>query len=187
MKPLWMKKLVKTIFGSVIKNRNKQTVSRTLQIEPLEIRLTPTVVSNVCGTLFVTGTSGVDNTFIWLDGTDLNIAEPSALGFKFGNGDAFNSATTRSVGVTGANAVLYDVLTINLANPDAADIFDNLTVEMGDGNDVLSVGFNPISGFATTGLDFTTLAATLTSTSVIVNFNGDSLTQTSPLFPELIL
>ncbi|MEI7852465.1 MAG: VCBS repeat-containing protein [Planctomycetota bacterium] len=181
MKPLWMKKLVKTIFGSVIKNRNKPTVSRTLQIEPLEIRLTPTVVSNVCGTLFVTGTSGVDNTFIWLNGTVLNIAEPSSLGFNLRGGNAFNSASNGgSNGVIGANGVIYDVLTINLANPDAADIFDNLTVEMGGGNDVLSLGFDPINGFATTGLDFTTLAATLTSTSVIVNLNGDSLTQTSP-------
>ena len=180
MKPLWMKKLVKTIFGSVIKNRNKPTALRTLQIEPLEIRLTPTVVSNVCGTLFVTGTSGVDNTFIWLDGTDLNIAEPSTLGFNL-TGNAFNTAFSRSgTPVNGANNVLYDVLTINLANPDAADIFDNLTVEMGDGNDVLNVGFDPISGFATTGLDFTTLAPILTSTSVIVNLNGDSFTQTVP-------
>ena len=180
MKPLWMKKLVKTIFGSVIKNRNKPTVSRTLQIEPLEIRLTPTTVSNVCGTLFVTGTSGVDNTFIWLNGTVLNIAEPSASGFNL-RGNAFNSASNgTSSGVIGANNVIYDVLTINLANPDAADIFNNLTVEMGDGNDVLSLGFDPINGFATKGLDFTTLAATLTSTFVIVNLNGDSLTQTSP-------
>jgi len=168
MKPLWMKKLVKTIFGSVIKNRNKPTVSRTLQIEPLEIRLTPTVVSNVCGTLFVTGTSGVDNTFIWLNGTVLNIAEPSASGFNLRGSNAFNSASNgTSSGVIGANNVIYDVLTINLANPDAADIFNNLTVEMGDGNDVLSLGFDPINGFATKGLDFTTLAATLTSTSVI--------------------
>ena len=110
MKPLWMKNLVKTIFGSVIKSKYKPTVSRTLQIEPLEIRLTPTDVSNVCGTLFVTGTSGDDNTFIWLDGTDLNIAEPSALGANL-RGNAFNSAFGGSQGVTGANGVLYDVLT----------------------------------------------------------------------------
>ncbi|NBU05972.1 MAG: hypothetical protein EBT39_06435, partial [Sphingobacteriia bacterium] len=135
--------------------------------------------SNVCGTLFVTGTSGVDNTFIWLNGNVLNIAEPSALGRNL-TGNAFNSASNRSPAVIGANNVLYDQLTINLANPDAADIFNNLTVEMGGGNDVLSIGFNPISGFATTGLDFTTLAPILTSTSVIVNLNGDSFTQTIP-------
>ena len=107
MKPLWMKNLVKTIFGSVIKSKYKPTVSRTLQIEPLEIRLNPTNVFNDCGTLFVTGTSGDDNTFIWLDGTDLNIAEPSALGANL-RGNAFNSAFGGSQGVTGANGVLYE-------------------------------------------------------------------------------
>jgi hypothetical protein len=181
MKPLWMKKLVKTIFGSAIKNRSNLVASKVLQVEPLEIRLNPTNVFNDCGTLFVTGTDDVDNTFIWLDGTDLNIAEPASVVRNLDiGGNVFNSASNFQAGVTGANSVLYDVLTINLANPDAADIFNNLTVQMGDGNDFLSLGFDPISGFATTGLDFTTLAATLTSTSVIVNFNGDSLAQTSP-------
>jgi fibronectin-binding autotransporter adhesin len=181
MKPLWMKKLVKTIFGSVIKNRNKQTVSRTLQIEPLEIRLTPTVVSNDCGTLFVTGTGGVDNTFIWLDGTNLNIAERSFQGSL--RGGAFQSGNVAR-DVTGANGVLYDVLTISFAskNSDAALQFNNLTVEMGDGNDVLNIGFNPLSGFVTKGLDFAnpTFANQLTSTSVIVNLNGDVSLQTTP-------
>ena len=180
MKPLWMKKLVKSIFGMSLKGKNKPYISKSLEIESLEIRLTPTVVSNDCGTLFVTGTTGVDNTFIWLDGTDLKIAEPS-FGSSLRSDNVFNSANSGvSRAVIGANGVSYDLLNINLANQDAAEIFDNLTVNMGDGNDVLSIGFDPINGFATTGLDFTTLATTLTSSSVIVNFNGDSSTQTFP-------
>ena len=69
MKPLWMKKLVKTIFGSVIKNRYKPIILRTLGMELLESRLTPTTVSvdpNDCGNLLITGTSGVDNPYIFL-------------------------------------------------------------------------------------------------------------------------
>ena len=170
MKPLWMKKLVKTIFGSVIKNRYKPTVLRTLQIEPLEIRLTPTTVSNDCGTLFVTGTDGPDNTFIWLDGTNLQIAEQisTLTGAPFGQ-------NTRTI--VSANGTSYDVITISFANnlSDAALQFNNLTVDLGDGLDTLNIGFDPIGGYATKGLDFAdpVFSNQLTSTSVLVNLNGD--------------
>jgi fibronectin-binding autotransporter adhesin len=172
MKPLWMKKLVKTIFGSVIKNRNKPTVLRTLQIEPLEFRLTPAVtVSNVCGTLFVTGTSGVDNPYIYIDGTDLIIAEQGGLNVSSVFGQSNYSNTN-----TGANGANYGVLTITFATgSDAALQFDNLTVDLDGGLDSLNLGFDPIGGYATKGLDFAdpVFSSQLTSTSVKVNLNGD--------------
>ena len=181
MKPLWMKKLVKTIFGSVIKNRNKPSVLRTLQIEPLEFRLTPAVtVSNVCGTLFVTGTSGVDNPYIYIDGTDLIIAEEGGLNVSSVFGQSGYSNTN-----TGANGANYGVLTITFATgSDAALQFDNLTVELDGGLDSLNLGFDPIGGYATKGLDFAdpVFASQLTSTSVKVNLNGDlSLTSVPAL------
>ena len=182
MKPLWMKKLVKTIFGSVIKNRNKPTALRTLQIEPLEIRLTPTVtVSNVCGTLFVTGTSGIDEPYIYIDGKDLIIAEQGGLIVSSVFGQQYGYSKTN----TGANGANYGVLTITFASgSDAALQFDNLTVDLDDGLDTLHLGFDPIGGYATKGLDFAdpVFASQLTSTSVKVNLNGDlSLTSVPAL------
>lgn len=180
MKPLWMKKLVKSILSFGIKNNLKSKDLKFLQLESLETRVNPAVF-NDCGTLFVTGSSNADNIFIWLDGTDLNIAEPSASGFNL-SGNAFNGASSFSIDVPGANGILYDQLTIDLTDPEAADLFNNLTVQMGDGNDVLNVGFDPIGGFATKGLDFTSKAITsvLESPSVVVNLNGDLFLQTSP-------
>ena len=181
MKPLWMKKLVKTIFGSVIKNRYKPIILRTLGMELLESRLTPTTVSvdpNDCGNLLITGTSGVDNPYIFLSNNILTIVEASGAEPGFGfigsglSGSAFGNPT---VGLPALNNIFYDRLVIPFSTFNfAGQNFNKITVNLGDGRDILNLGIDPLNSFSTSGLDFTSLNNVLSSQFVLVNFNGDT-------------
>jgi len=181
MKPLWMKKLVKTIFGSVIKKRYKPIILRTLGMELLESRLTPTTVSvdpNDCGNLLITGTSGIDNPYIFLSNNVLTIVEATGAnpGFGFiGSGLTGSAYGNRLVSLGPINNIFYDELVIPFVTGNlAAQNFNKITVNLGDGRDILNLGINPLTNFSTSGLDFTSLSNVLSSQFVLVNFNGDA-------------
>ena len=182
MKPLWMKKLVKSIFDRAIKGKNKPIILRTLGMELLESRLTPTTVSvdpNDCGNLLITGTSGIDNPYIFLSNNVLTIVEASGAepGFGFiGSGLRGSAFGNPSISLpTSINNIFYDQLVIPFSTINfAGENFNKITVNLGDGRDILNLGIDPLTNFSTSGLDFTSLSNVLSSQFVLVNFNGDA-------------
>lgn len=182
MKPLWMKKLVRSIFGRTFKGKNKPIILRTLGMELLESRLTPTTVSvdpNDGGNLLITGTSGIDNPYIFLSNNVLTIVEASGAepGFGFiGSGLRGSAFGNPSISLTASiNNIFYDQLVIPFVTGNfAAQNFNKITVNLGDGRDILNLGIDPLNSFSTSGLDFTSLSNVLSSQFVLVNFNGDA-------------
>ncbi|MFM7097108.1 MAG: beta strand repeat-containing protein [Gemmataceae bacterium] len=152
MKPFWMRKLVKSLFGSSKKNSLRPAQSRSIEIEQLENRITPTTITNIGGLISILGSNGPllpdDNLTISIANNQLTVTEA-------------NTTLTGTVfGVTAAN----NTVTIDFATNAAAKALTGISINLQDGNDTLNV---------ITGLDFRSLP--INNNAVSILFDGDGL------------
>jgi hypothetical protein len=156
MKPSWMRKLAKSLFGFSKKNNNRRPIfSRSIDLEQLENRLTPTnISSDGNGLIIIIGNDTLgpridDNLTLILANNQLTV-------------------TDTGTGLTGAVfgvPVVNNTITINFATSTDNEIlkFSGIKVNLLDGKDVLNI---------TTGLNLTTLPAKYTQ-PMTIDFNGD--------------
>jgi hypothetical protein len=152
MKPSWMRKLAKSLFGSTKKNRSRPAFSRSIEIEQLENRLTPTTITNVGGLILILGSNGPllpdDNLTISIANNQLTVTEA-------------NSTLTGTVfGIAAAN----NTVTIDFATNAAAKALTGIQINLLSGDDTLNI---------VTGLDFRSLP--INNNAVSILFDGDGL------------
>ena len=152
MKPSWMRKLAKSLFGSNKKNRSRPALSRSIEIEQLENRLTPTTITNVGGLILILGSNGPllpdDNLTISIANNQLTVTEA-------------NSTLTGTVfGIAAAN----NTVTIDFATNAAAKALTGIQINLLSGDDTLNI---------VTGLDFRSLP--INNNAVSILFDGDGL------------
>ena len=152
MKPSWMRKLAKSLFGSTKKNRSRPALSRSIEIEQLENRLTPTTITNVGGLILILGSNGPllpdDNLTISIANNQLTVTEA-------------NSTLTGTVfGIAAAN----NTVTIDFATNAAAKALTGIQINLLSGDDTLNI---------VTGLDFRNLP--INNNPVSITFDGDGL------------
>ena len=150
MKPSWMRKLAKSLFGSTKKNRSRPALSRSIEIEQLEDRLTPTTITNVGGLILILGSNGPllpdDNLTISIANNQLTVTEA-------------NSTLTGTVfGIAAAN----NTVTVDFATNAAAKALTGIQINLLSGDDTLNI---------VTGLDFRSLP--INNNAVSILFDGD--------------
>lgn len=136
MKPSWMRKLAKSLFGSFNKKNRRPSFSRNIDLEQLENRLTPTTITNVGGLILILGSNGPllpdDNLTISIANNQLTVTEA-------------NSTLTGTVfGIAAAN----NTVTIDFATNAAAKALTGIQINLLSGDDTLNI---------VTGLDFRSL------------------------------
>ncbi|NDH05703.1 hypothetical protein EBX93_07230, partial [bacterium] len=139
-------------FGSSKKNSLRPAQSRSIEIEQLENRITPTTITNIGGLISILGSNGPllpdDNLTISIANNQLTVTEA-------------NTTLTGTVfGVTAAN----NTVTIDFATNAAAKALTGISINLQDGNDTLNV---------ITGLDFRSLP--INNNAVSILFDGDGL------------
>lgn len=156
MKPSWMRKLAKSLFGSFKKNSRRPSLSRNIDLEQLENRLTPTTItSNGAGQIVITGNDPlaplniIDNLTITLANNQLTVTE----------------ANTTLVGTVFGVTAVNNTLTIDFATNAAAKAFTGLNVNLREGDDTLNI---------VTGLDFRAIPINNNNT-VFISLDGDGL------------
>ena len=153
MKPSWMRKLAKSLFGSIKKNRSRPALSRSIEIEQLENRLIPTVTFGVGGVgggtgLLIQGTNKADNVTLILAGNNLTITDPNGVSGTF--------AGQTTPALPQVNTVTIDLTSV-------VKTFSGLEVDLSDGDDILT-----ISG----GLNFSVFGAANLSIPILLNGDG---------------
>lgn len=150
MKPSWIRKLMKSLFGSTKKNHTRVVYSRNIAIEQLEDRLTPTTITNVGGLILILGSNGPllpdDNLTISIANNQLTVTEA-------------NTTLTGTVfGIAAAN----NTVTIDFATNAASKGLTGINIGLLAGDDTLNI---------VTGLDFRTLP--INNNPVSITFDGD--------------
>jgi len=135
MKPSWMRKLAKSLFGSSKKNKLKHSYSPS--IEPLESRVNPASVIGQGGgtTLIISAGTSASDLQITYTGNTLTVIDPSGLSIG-----AVGGPVVFGVAVTGGTQY-----TLDLASKAAAN-FSFFNIKLGDFNDKVDIQ---------NGLDFT--------------------------------
>ena len=152
MKPSWMRKLVKSVFGLTKKNAIRPAFCRNIDLEQLENRLTPTTITNIAGLILISGSNGPllpdDNLTISIANNQLTVTEA-------------NTTLTGTVfGITAAN----NTVTIDFATNAAAKALTGIQINLLTGDDTLNI---------VTGLDFRNLP--INNNPVSITFDGDGL------------